>query len=70
MLDNYNYETILMRVSTRLLQADVHGLLVHRYRHSKKGVAVRASTCSLCRRPLDEERDTPSHVAVFRYLKY
>jgi len=49
LLENYNYETTLLRISTHLLQEDVHGLLAQRYRSSKRAISLRTSRCSLCK---------------------
>jgi hypothetical protein len=57
LLDNYTYETTLLRISTRLLQGDVHSLLSQRYRQSRKGIALRASRCSSCNRLLQSGRN-------------
>jgi hypothetical protein len=57
LLDNYTYETTLLRISTRLLQGDVHSLLSQRYRQSRKGIALRASRCSSCNRLLQNGRN-------------
>lgn len=58
LLDNYTYETTLLRISTRLLQGDVHSLLSQRYRQSRKGVVLRASRCGSCNRPLQNGRNS------------
>lgn len=52
LLDNYTYETTLLRISTRLLQGDVHNLLSQRFRQSRKGVPLRATRCSSCNNSL------------------
>ena len=62
LLDNYTYETTLLRIGTRLLQGDVHGLLLQRCRMSVRGVALRGSCgkggsgqrCTSCRQPLGQ----------------
>lgn len=52
LLDNYTYETTLLRISTRLLQGDVHSLLSQRFRQSRKAVPLRVSRCSSCNHSL------------------
>jgi len=67
LLDNYTYETTLLRIGTRLLQGDVHGLLLQRCRQSVRGIALRNFSCSLCRHPLDQLQndDSASRIVAF-----
>ena len=67
LLDNYTYETTLLRIGTRLLQGDVHGLLLQRCRQSVRGVALRNSSCSSCRQSLGQLQndDSASRIVAF-----